>query len=487
MDITLPAAVPIRSISIKGVYLSFAVQFAQEEASKDGRRKAWSKPMSISAGSLVSSQTWTLKSAVTARSLRLIPKQGTEVREVEIFAEFPSASALGDGASSTVLCSFRTTAAPSMGHVLMLAELPDTVAQAAVAKQCRTASAWQAADKPSYDLVEPLFKEHSKTYTSGQLCVLENVSFPFEGSFQSFVYGTEWIRSDGSFGTDGTVEVQLDFLGHAFLGGTSRGHVRGQRYHGGSDIFVTKYTNGGGALWTVQRGSLDGFDQMRAMALDSFGNVIVVGDTDGAWAQGKFGGRDVLALKLDTNGKVLWSTSLGTSSDDFAYQLKVEDSGIHIAGKTLGAFPGQTNKGGADVFTMKLDGEGKQLWMAQAGSSETDHLYQMQVRSGNVYLVGKTWGQMGTSSGASSGASGDIFLLKYDAGGQRLWSLQAGSKGLDHPTHLRVDASENVFLAGDTTGAFGNATNLGGYDVFLSKYNSQGGPGRMAAVAQPCS
>ena len=473
VDIILPVAVPIRSITFKGVHLSFSVEFGHAEATQDGRRQAWSKPMAISA-STVTTQTWTLKSAITARSIRITPSDKVStIQEVEIWAEYPSASALGDGFSTSVLCSFSTSSDPSLGHVMMLAELPNgTAPQGQAAKHCRSASAWQAADKSKYDVIEPLFQKHSKTWASGQLCLMEDVSFPFEDRWQSFVYGTEWVKSDGSFGIDSTVDVKMDFLGDVFLGGTTKGHVRGQPYHGGSDIFITKYTNGGSPLWTVQKGSLDGFDLMQAMEMDSFGNVIVVGDTDGAWNGIQHGGRDVFVLKLDTKGQVLWTKTLGTSSDDFAYQVKVDASGIYLAGKTLGVFEGQTNKGGADVFTMKLDADGQVVWVSQEGSPATDHLYQMQLHSGNVYMVGKTWGQL--SKGESTDSSGKIFLLKYDGSGAKQWQVQTGSKGLDHPSHLRVDASENVFLAGDTTGAFKDASNLGGVDIFVSKYNSSG-------------
>jgi hypothetical protein len=46
----------------------------------------------------------------------------------------------------------------------------------------------------------------------------------------------------------------------------------------------------------------------------------------------------------------------------------------------------------------------------------------------------------------------DLFLVKYDGSGNKLWTRQLGTSGDDGASGVAVDASGNAFVAGYTYG-----------------------------------
>jgi len=89
--------------------------------------------------------------------------------------------------------------------------------------------------------------------------------------------------------------------------------------------------------------------------------------------------------------------------------------------------------------------------------------------SGNVYVAGQTGGSLG-----GTGAGGDDgFVRKYDSSGTHQWLQQFGTSSNDVAYGVAIDGSGNVYVAGSTSGVL-SGTNLGGQDGYLRKYDSSG-------------
>ncbi len=111
-----------------------------------------------------------------------------------------------------------------------------------------------------------------------------------------------------------------------------------------------------------------------------------------------------------------------------------------------------------------------QLWVRQIGSAATDGASRVVVdASDNVYIVGDTRGSVG---GPNAGGA-DIFLAKYNPVGTLLWARQTGSTANDLGSGIAVDAAGNLFITGSTQSSLSGA-NAGGYDNFLAKYDAAG-------------
>ncbi|QFR39410.1 prepilin-type N-terminal cleavage/methylation domain-containing protein [Candidatus Gracilibacteria bacterium 28_42_T64] len=100
--------------------------------------------------------------------------------------------------------------------------------------------------------------------------------------------------------------------------------------------------------------------------------------------------------------------------------------------------------------------------------------------SGYIYITGLYKGDVtiGTDTYSSAG-NYDIFLAKFDSSGNYIWSQSAGGTGKDVPYMLNIDSSDNLYLIGrfsdGSPDIFGTTfTNSGDYDIFLTKFDSDG-------------
>src|SRR5438270_6913106 len=70
-----------------------------------------------------------------------------------------------------------------------------------------------------------------------------------------------------------------------------------------------------------------------------------------------------------------WIRQFGSSSGDIAQSVAVDASGVYVAGRTMGALPGQTKAGFYDAYIRKYDPSGTELWTRQFGSSGSTNVF----------------------------------------------------------------------------------------------------------------
>jgi len=148
------------------------------------------------------------------------------------------------------------------------------------------------------------------------------------------------------------------------------------------------------------------------VAADSWGNVVISGRTDGSLGAANLGGNDAFLAKYDPAGNLLWTEQLGTSDGEDANSVAVDASGnAFISGTTNGNLGG-THSGAQDAFVARYDPAGNRLWTEQLGTRSEDRSYSVAADGlGNVFISGRTWGNLG---GTNAG-SWDAFLVKFAA------------------------------------------------------------------------
>jgi hypothetical protein len=163
------------------------------------------------------------------------------------------------------------------------------------------------------------------------------------------------------------------------------------------------------------------------------------------------------------NGSLLWSRRESAIGYDMAQAVELFDDGVLYAGTTTGIMG--TPYGGQDIVIRKLNKDsGDPMWTVQYGSSGTDWVTDMTVDgNGNIYVVGETDSSM---EGFSNAGDNDVFLVKFDRNGTRLYTYQRGTIGDDHPSTVAVDACGNIFIGGYSTGNL-VGTNRGARDGFV--------------------
>jgi len=235
--------------------------------------------------------------------------------------------------------------------------------------------------------------------------------------------------------------------------------------------FLPAAAPGQGIEWIRQFGS-PGEDTAYGVALDTDGNVYVAGDTDGALpGQTETGPQDAYIRKYDSEGNEVWTRQFGlvdsTPRNVHGKGVAVGPGrSVYLAGDTMGTFAGEVNFGRRDGFLRKYDPDGTEIWTRQFGSASFDDVYGVAAGSGgDVYVVGDTFGAM---PGQTQVGGRDIFVCKYDSDGNLIWFRQFGTALPDGGEAVGVDPDGNAYVAGvlEDDGGWG--------DFVLRKYDPAG-------------
>jgi hypothetical protein len=323
-------------------------------------------------------------------------------------------------------------------------------------------------------------------------------------------YQVNWIRQFGSSASDSTRVISADNFGNVFLVGSTYGSLFGSS---GSGSYTPIFVNCGpsGDLSSGRRFIND--TGVYPIAADGHGNALAVGysgvdnllqkydssctllsniDLGIAWsgngginaqcidsqANAYFAGinynsgqGDAWVRKFASSGSVTWTQQFGSPLEDEAQQVCVDSTGaVYVAGFTRGSLAGTFAGGSSDVFVAKLSNNGTLLWKKQLGSSGDESADGTTAdKDGNVYVVGRTSGNLG---GATRDEN-DAFVCKFSSAGNLAWTRHIGTTGVDYVFGVAVDSGGNVFVGGDTTGTLGTQ-NAGGYDAFIQEYAPDG-------------
>jgi hypothetical protein len=129
---------------------------------------------------------------------------------------------------------------------------------------------------------------------------------------------------------------------------------------GASDIFVARFAPTGELAWARTYGA-DREDIGFGVAADAAGNVVVAGWFEatvdfGGGAKASYGNRDVFVMKLDVEGRHLWSRSFGDRDHDQARAVALDPKGQPVV---AGFYRFDLKAGGAaaDVHSVHAPGE----------------------------------------------------------------------------------------------------------------------------------
>lgn len=306
-----------------------------------------------------------------------------------------------------------------------------------------------------------------KTLAGGVLAASHSWSFTTESQSWSGVLQSGTVSADSANG------VAIDGSGNVYLTGSTQGGLGGNFNLGGEDLFLIKYDPAGVREWTRQFGTAAA-DVANAVAVDGTGNIYLVGSTLGTLAGNvSAGGKDLVLLKYSSSGVLVWSRQFGSFASDEAKGVAVDTGGnIYVVGSTFGSLPGNVTAGSEDLFLLKYDGTGALQWTHQFGSVGADRAFAVAVgSSGEIFVAGST---LGALPGNANAGGSDNFLIAYAADGSRQWVRQFGTVAFDAAQALATDGVGGIYLGGVTSGSFDGNANAGGSDLLLAKYDRSG-------------
>jgi IPT/TIG domain len=245
------------------------------------------------------------------------------------------------------------------------------------------------------------------------------------------------------------------------------------------DMTITKFRSDGSFIWGLQpRYASD--DRAMDVAIDHADSSIVVVGSAAAQVGGYHqGSTDVLVIKFSSAGAEIWQSQTGTSAADVARSVAISkhDSSILVAGYTAGAFSNvDGNQGGVDMFVMKLDSDGTEIWRLQFGSSADDFAISIAISDAEYFgIAGYTSASM---FGNEHLGSTDIIVAKFNTTSRPttpIWSRQIGTASEEEAHGIRIDTSSNtIVIVGNTTGSL-FTTSYGGADIVVFALSSDTG------------
>lgn len=322
-----------------------------------------------------------------------------------------------------------------------------------------------------------------------------------------------WTKLFGSPHNDSPYDVAIDNNGNIYLTGKAFQGFEGNSEIGIDDIIILKVNASGQKQWAKQLG-VTGKNSIGSGIIIDSNNLFITGYTNGELGSNpdQNGSVDIIIAKYDTDGNQIWIKQYGTEFDDYSTKFSIDNLGnLYIVGYTTGAFGGCTNQGGNDVLILKIDNNGNLIWAKQFGTSEEDYAKSIKIDNSNVfYITGYTYGNL---DGNQNQGNSDQFIVKYNQLWNKEWTKQwddgmfidiknsflyITKKILNDYYFVRIDSngneinlekiqnyksgngtiSSNSFIYIFGTTQFGESidgnTNFGGIDFFVRKYDING-------------
>ena len=264
----------------------------------------------------------------------------------------------------------------------------------------------------------------------------------------------EWNKTFGGTDNDELPSVQQTADGGYALVGATRSYGSG-----GQDVWLIKTDASGTELWNKTLGGTD--DEIgHAFQQTTDGGYIITG----AIQYSENNKYDALLIKTDSNGAELWSKTFGGSERDYTFAVQqTTDGGFIISGLTRSFGNGQNlvNKDANDVWLIKTDASGIELWSKTFGGSKSDYAYAVQQTIDLGYIiVGSTW--------SFGNGRINLWLIKTDSNGTELWNKTFGGSEYDKGRSVQQTSDGGYIIVG-TTSSYGNGSD----DIWLIKLNGK--------------
>lgn len=189
-----------------------------------------------------------------------------------------------------------------------------------------------------------------------------------------------------------------------------------------------------------------GSDVARSICRVPSGYVVVGMTWSGSGARS-----DVLVVGLDETLGIKWSKACGGTGRDVGDGVcAAEGGGVIVVGSTTSA-----GSGAEDVLLLRLDEEGSLVWSRTIGGERADAgLDVCAAADGGYAACGYTYSE-------GDGES-DVYLFRFDAAGELAWSKTFGGTSFERAAAIEALPDGGFALVGGTTNplARGNYTGL---------------------------
>ena len=231
-----------------------------------------------------------------------------------------------------------------------------------------------------------------------------------------------WNRTYGGSRTDfGMDIIKTNDNGYMIVGETESFDLEG-------DAWVVKLDENGNEIWNKAYGSRGKWDYASSV-LETDDGYLISGLTS------SYGSKewDIWLLKIDKEGNEIWNKTYGFWDMEWSYDLLQLKDGYLIMGVTT-----STPTGWNDIWLIKVDENGNEIWNKTYGGMGVESGFDIKETKDGFIIAGTT-----DSYNFNIGIF-DIWLLKIDKEGNEIWNKTYG--GRDHDWGYGVIYEGNSYI-----------------------------------------
>ena len=221
------------------------------------------------------------------------------------------------------------------------------------------------------------------------------------------------------------------------------------------DIIINKFSSSG-KMWSYQVGSVavGGFktDNAISLEIDQNDDIYVLGTTQGNLAgtnlDNSSGTKDVVVLKINSSGNLVWKKQFGTNTTENPHLIKYQTSGdeLWVFVSSSGDLDNDASTATSGIFLVKInavDGSeiSRSLVFDGTGLTLND---AFEDGNGNLFIVGDEY--------ISVIYQQDVFLKKIDANGNQVLHKKIISSTAVEYARSGIVISDKIFLTGSIDG-----------------------------------
>jgi hypothetical protein len=197
-------------------------------------------------------------------------------------------------------------------------------------------------------------------------------------------------------------------------------------------VYLIKTDVNGIEQWNQTFGGID-YENAWSCQQTIDGGYIICGGTGS-----NIGSDDVYLIKTDGYGIEQWNQTFGgTGSEDGFSVQQTTDGGYIITARTV-----SFGNGGTDVYLIKTDGYGIEQWTKTFGGTGEDYGRSVQQTTDGGYIIA------GITNSFGNGNS-DVYLIKTDGSGNELWSQTFGGTGNEYAVSVKQTTDGGYIICGD--------------------------------------
>ncbi|KYK30073.1 hypothetical protein AYK20_04655 [Thermoplasmatales archaeon SG8-52-1] len=214
-----------------------------------------------------------------------------------------------------------------------------------------------------------------------------------------------WNRTFGGTNIDWSMSVQQTTDGGYILTGVTL------TFSDYGDVWLIKTDSDGNEIWNKTFGGIDYCDVGHSVQQTTDGGYILTGITNSSGTEED--DYDVWLIKTDSDGNEIWNKTFGgTGFEDGICVRQTTDGGYIITGAKV-----PSDNVDWDVWLIKTDSDGNEIWNKTFGSPRADiGMCVQQTSDGGYIITGLT----------ELYIYGDVWLIKTDSDGNKMWDKKYG-------------------------------------------------------------